>query len=237
MAKGWTGIAPYGERYLFACPEGNCYWRLTVSTLEQAQEQERNHNCPHWGGKTKVSWSVTKTLVEQMWEKLDIDMDAIKSFDGKTLDHESERERDLNKARARAIAECLAIFMKPFFETADDIVREAMRRHAARVAGDAEYATAGIGARRYESAAMAHASAAGGWYDTPGGGYTSDPSRAGEKPRARQSTSRPVAITLDAKTQESIRNGHKAMPTVFTAEVLAKQYGVSVKMIEAVLSA
>lgn len=246
MARGWTGVGPAerSDRHLFACSNPNCYRRLTFKTIEEAYLDEANHKCP-WGIDLKVAWSVTKTLVEQMWDKLDTEMDWIKGHhDPETQAWTFDPESGPRKVRARAIAECIQIFMTPFFETANEVAAEAARRHKARVEGDKEYETPGLGSRRYEGAVRQseqHASAAEGWYQSPDGGYTSNPERAGEKAvrtRGRSTSTGQVDITkLTEQEQTAIKAAHEQMPTVFTPTVLAKQYGVSVAVVNAVISA
>lgn len=221
-------------KHLFECDKPNCYRRLTFNSPEEVERERQNHKCPYWGGESKVSWSVTKTLVQQMWDLLD-------DVTNELMDADDTKEKDFYKSRARGIAECIAIFMKPFFETADDIVREAVRRRKARVDGDTEYETPGIGMRRYESAAMAHSSAATGWYTAPDGGYTSDPHRAGRTSTRRSnrgtSAPAPVKIRVSPDDQEGIRNAHAAMPQIFTVATLAKQYGATEAEVSAILKA
>jgi hypothetical protein len=236
-------------KYLFECDQPNCYRRLTFNSENEVLREKLTHKCPYWGGESKVSWSVTKTLVQQMWDMLDAELDQLKGHwasDGSTKGWVSGTpvNPEYHQHRARAISDCLAIFMQPFFTTADDIAREAIRRWEARRDTDLEYETPGIGARRYETAAMAHSSAADGWYSTPEDGYTSDPQRAGavSDRRGRRSTAvgapaAPPAIKLSEADQKAIRNAHEQMPQIFTAEVLAKQYGLSVAVIKAVLGA
>lgn len=143
MAEGWSGIAhaPERGRYRFACPERNCYRALDFKTLEEAERDRDNHGCPNIGGPTKVSWSVGKTLVEQMWDKLDETMEQV------MVEQLAEA-----KVRARAIAECIVIFMEIYFPTTDDVAKEAVRRYNAKKNGDSEYETAGLNSRRYEAA-------------------------------------------------------------------------------------
>jgi hypothetical protein len=228
------GKAP--GKYLFQCEKPGCYRRLTFNSQEEAQADQDTHPCP-WSGPTKVSWSVTKTLVEQMWEKLDADMAKLRQ----NYDTSPHLEEEKLKARMRAIAECIAIFMPPFFKSADDVAREALRRYEASQS-DTDYETPGLGQRRYEAAVRAaepHASAAGGWYGTPDGTYTSDPSQAGRRaPRAtgRARTAAPADTSkVPDSLKETMRDFHKQMPSVFTAKQLAKTHGLSEAVVEAVL--
>jgi hypothetical protein len=219
-------------KYLFECDKPNCYRRFTLNSPEEVERERENHKCPYWGGESKVSWSVTKTLVQQMWDLLDEEVNVLKG-------DPTVGQIEYHKFRARAIAECIAIFMKPFFETADEIVKESIKRWQARQDGDTEYETAGIGARRYEVAAMAHSSATPGWYTSPDGGYTSDPSRAGRTSSRRSgrgtTAPAPVRIRLSPEDQEGIKNAHAGMPQIFTIAVLAKQYGTTEAEVSAIL--
>lgn len=222
-------------KWLLDCDEPHCFRRLTFKSESEAIRDKETHPCPWWGGQTKVAWSVTKTLVEQMWEKLDLSMDLIKD------DSQSDLVKHDEKIRARAISEMIAIFMAPFFTDANGVAAEAQKRWKARQAGE-DYETPGLGHRRYESAAMAHASAAEGWYETPEDGYTTNPARAGEPRNQRRTTATPRRAPLQSKQlspqeADAVRLAHKQMPQIFTVAVLAKQYGVSEAVVkEAVAS-
>jgi hypothetical protein len=213
-------------KFLVHCEQPNCYMHMTVNTEEEQAHYLANHKCPYWGGESKVSWSVTKTLVEEMWDMLDETM--VHLMEDRDATDSWKREE---KARARAFAECLAIFMRPFFDNADDIAREAARRYRAKKEGDIEYETAGLGNRRYESAATAaaeHLSATPGWYGTSNGGYTDDPTKAGAPaPRraGRAATGRVAApVTISDKDVKAMKGAYEGMPQIFTPAVLAKQY-------------
>ena len=79
MVADGRGVVPAQTegRYLFECDKPNCFRHLTFKTLEAARLEEGTHACPWWGGETRVSWSVTKTLVQQLWDKLDIEYELI----------------------------------------------------------------------------------------------------------------------------------------------------------------
>lgn len=204
---------------------------MTVNTEEEQAHYLANHKCPYWGGESKVSWSVTKTLVGTMWEMLDREVDEIK---GQPTDPQYHQHR------ARAIAECIAIFMGPFFETADDVVRESMERWKARQRGDTEYETAGLGARRYESAAAAHLSATPGWYGTAQDGYTSNPDMAGSPSvnRGRGAPVRAAAVaSVSDKDKAAMKMAFDGMPSIFTPEVLARQYKVPLSAVKEIVGA
>jgi hypothetical protein len=165
-----------------------------------------------------------------MWDKLDYEMDQLKGYWSKDGTWVSGRPVDpeYHKHRARALAECIAIFMTPFFETADDIAREAIRRWEARRDSDTEYETAGLGIRRYETATMAarqHESAAPGWYGTAQDGYTADPTRAGSpSPNRGRGAATRAAVTIPEKDATAMKMAYEGMPQIFTPKVLATQY-------------
>lgn len=232
MADGWKGVqqrdpATYGydtkHPWRFQCPKPNCYMSVCADSEIDALKVQQDHTCPHWGGQTKVSWSVTKTLVQQMWDLLDEEMDgAMHDVPG-------------TKIRARAIAECVAIFMVPFFTTADEVAQEALKRWKAKQAGNLEYETAGLAARRYDRPGLE--SKYEGWYKAPDGGFTSDIAQAGlptNKKRGGgvQTASKP-AHKLNEKEIEAIRFMNTSGG--FSVAQLAKTYGVSEAIINSVL--
>lgn len=182
--------------YIFSCPKKGCYWHVAAASEHHAMKERDTHPCPWPGGETKVSWSVAKTLVEQMWEMLDVEFSVLAAEDFKN---------EVRKARARAIAECIALFMKPHFVTADDVIREAKKRHE----NGEEYETPGLGSRRYET-------------EPP---YTTGavkPRRSAPKPPAPK-----PAKQLDEQTAKAIRFALESK--MFTPEELAKTYSISVE--------
>lgn len=230
MAKGWNGVElrlpnelGYDAKrpYRFGCPVSFCYYYVSCNSEQDAQNQERNHKCPS-SGITKIGWLVTRTLVEQVWEKLDIEMKTI--MEGHASDAMAQAT---GKARARAFAECLAIFMVPHFSTADEIAQEAVRRYKANLANE-DYVTAGLGQRRYESAVE--------WLggNKPAGGFTSDPAQAGGARQRRNPVQVKTPIRLSEKDQSTIKTF--AAAGGFSNEMLAQTFGVSVEVIESILA-
>lgn len=204
---------------LFECDKPHCYRRILV---ENAEVERINHKCPYYGGITKVSWGVTKTLVQQMWDKLDDEVNEI--MDNKSVNP------DYHRARARAFAECLAIFMVPFFTTADDVAKEGLRRYKARKEGDSEYETIGLGARRYETPSDAARRPVGPTTGAPG----SQARGRGSRPAAGAPAK--VQIRLSEKDQAAIKKAHEGMPAIFTVAVLAKQFGATEAEVRAILN-
>lgn len=78
-----------------------------------------------------------RALLLETWQLLD---DATATILGDPVDHE---RFDTAKAQARAYANVLALFMQPFFNSADEVVREAVKRHKARRANE-EHVTPGL---------------------------------------------------------------------------------------------
>lgn len=225
-------------KFLVHCEQPNCYMHMTVNTEEEQAHYLANHKCPYWGGESKVSWSVTKTLVQQMWGLLDDTMDELKMA--------AERDdRDFYRTRARALAECIAIFMTPFFESADDIAREANKRWKARSEGDTEYETPGLGIRRYESAAQAHLSATPGWYGTAQDGYSTDSAMAGSPSRNRgrgapvraANAASAAPVVVSDKDKAAMKMAYEGMPQIFTPATLAKQYNVPLSVVKEIVGA
>jgi len=230
-------------KFLVHCEQPNCYMHMTVNTEAEQAHYLANHKCPYWGGDSKVSWSVTKTLVQEMWELLDSEVNQLKGtwIEGKwTEPNPHGVHTEYHQYRARAIAECLAIFMRPFFDTADDIVKESIKRWEARRDRDTEYETAGLGHRRYETAAAAHLSATPGWYGTAQDGYTANPSLAGSPSpnRGRGAATRPAtrpAVVVTEKDRAQIKMAYEGMPEIFTPTTLAKQYKVPESVVREIL--
>lgn len=129
------------------------------------------------------------------WELLDAQVEIIKKDPG-------------NKAaqyKGRALSEVLAIFMVPFFDNPDEIVREGVRRYENR--NNPEYETPGVGQRSLAQ-------------------FDKMPMRPDTKK---------VEVRLSEDLQGKLR---KALDSgLFTAEQLAKSYGVSVEVIKAIPSA
>jgi hypothetical protein len=120
---------------VYACPEPHCYYRI----LMRDEHDYTDHKCPFFGDK-KAGWSVTKTLVEQVWDLLDRSLDEIMS--------PSALPKDYHQAQARAYCRVLAIFMQPIFADEDAIADEARKRYKMRKAGE-PYETPGLGSLRY----------------------------------------------------------------------------------------
>lgn len=220
--------------YRFRCDQPFCEMEVTAKSEADAQHVKDIHTCPHLGGPTKIGWTVTKTLVAQMWEKLDLEVDIIKSIGANPAELEALK---LSQTRARAYSDCIALFMQPFFSTPDEVARESTKRWRARKAGE-KYETPGMGHRRYEHAA-AYESAAAEWYTTPDGGYSGDPTRAGAPAKGRSAraprdtaASRKLPVGVSTKTASEV----KLFSASFSHEQLATTYGMSVEDIKTILN-
>lgn len=108
--------------------------------------------------------------VKDLWEELDGYYDQLVAMESGTLDH----ARQVGMMRGMAIS--LSHIMRPYFVEADDVVREVMERHKARVEGDESYRTPGI-----ENVTLFPEEATT-WYKSWDGGYTSNPAFASEPP-------------------------------------------------------
>lgn len=213
MAEGWKGITEYVptpmnvSRWLYACPKPNCYMHLTVKTLEEAEQIAREHKCPR-SGDTKIGWEVTKTLVQKVWDMLDVEyIFAIDDAAG-----------ELHRGRARALAEVLALFMDPFFTNADDVIREARRRYNAHKSGE-EYVTPGLESRRYDFPST-----------------VAEPIRRSYgPPKSTGSTALDKEI---AKVSEADKGGIKlAMESgMFQADEVARMYKISASAVQAIIA-
>lgn len=197
----------------FECERPDCQLILSAPTEEAARLIEATHTCPYYGGKTTYGWSITVTLVEEVWQKLDADMMSL-------MQPEAGTDFVSLKARLRAFAEVLAIFMKPHFTTADEIAREARRRYDNRL--DPEYCTAGLEQRRFEPPPGSRRLSEETW--SPG---TRTATRATAQSAVEKGLSK---LTDEQKT--SIKLFHDNQ---FPVAVLAKSHGVSEAVINAVL--
>src|SRR6266542_1056016 len=133
------------DRYTVTCDKNSaCCLSIALNTLEAAQQLYDQHQCPTINGKSKYAWSVTVTLVEQMWEKVDSAYAELMSTDDLA-------EKTRLKGAVRMACELIVIFMPPYFRTSDEVGREVMKRHKLKQEGE-QYETAGLGSRTYELA-------------------------------------------------------------------------------------
>lgn len=144
----------------FNCPAPLCFYQGSYADEVMARKIQETHPCPWYGGgKTTISRGMMSDMfLAPIWKMLD-----------ETVDELMEENREDLAARARALADALAVLMPPFFYTGDEVAHEAMVRHQKRQAGE-EYETPGIGRLRFAvppgaqeltPSGLSHASVAG----------------------------------------------------------------------------
>lgn len=164
-----------------------------------------------------MSWTVTKTLVQQMWEKLDVEYESLVMSGDESWKH-----------KARSTAECIAIFMPPHFRTADEVVKEAVKRFKAKEAGE-DYETPGLGTRRYETPEEWHATRGG--FTTNSDIAKANPPSASKRPSTRV---KPVATSENVPddTKRAIKMGLES--GMFSEADLARAYGLSIEVVHSI---
>ena len=160
--------------------------------------------------------SAGPTLLQRTWDLLDSKTEIIMMPRVGDENELSLQNRAEARHQARGIAEVLALFMVPHFTTADEIVREAVRRYKAKQAGDTEYETAGLGSRA--------------WEPPPGDTkYKPVEQTATPAPRKRLGARKPAEKQLTEAEKASIKQG---LTFGITASQLADTFKVSVQTIE-----
>jgi hypothetical protein len=152
------------------------------------------------------------TLLQQVWDMLDVEVDLIYS--------ERIEFKDYHKHRARMIAEVLALFMPPHFRTPDEVAREGIKRYKAREAGDDRYETAGLGSRAFEPPPAAVAAAA--------------EFRTSSRTPAKRSAPKPSGKSVPDSALPAVK---QALETgMFTVAQIAKTYGMTEDEVKAQFS-
>ena len=114
-------------------------------------------------------WSESIVLVEEMWQRLDAEIN-------KVMDPASDEGTKQDAAsRAGAFAEIIWMFMQPVMPTVKDVKKEGMLRHKARQAGEVRV-TPGMAHARWKTITDG-----AGWYPS-GAGHTTDPRDATRLP-------------------------------------------------------
>lgn len=217
MAEGWPGVVlrtdtgSEAKKYpwRFGCTQPNCYYNVCAKTEEEARNVEATHKCPSYAN-VKYSAEITMTLVGQMWEMADKAYEDFINADLSVVDGDKYNQM---KGRLRGHCDMLAIFMQPHFRTSDEIGREVVKRSRAKLGGDTEYETAGLGGRRFEM---------------PG---TDKPRAGGNVPAAKITKVEPV---LSEENKKAILFALDS--GMFTPEQVAKTYKVSVETINSLKS-
>lgn len=137
--------APYPWK--FQCQAPLCFYCIVAPTEAILDERIERHPCPWFGGGTTTfSWGVmSDTYLVPIWKLLDEQVDIIK---GDAHDFPTEKYTAAQN-KARGMAQVLAVLMPPFFSSADEIVREAVKRWEKRQAGE-NYETPGIGRLKWK---------------------------------------------------------------------------------------
>lgn len=183
--------------YLVRCDQPECWYFVSARTEEEGKQVLESHTCPHRGGPTKVSLYVSKTVLKEAWLKLDVAVAEL--IEG----NYSTEEKDRMKGVCRGMAEVLALFMKPYFDTADEISAEASKRYKAKKANE-EYETPGLEIPKLSA------------------------------PAGRTGVTVKKALTHNLNEKEVTAIKLAINSSMFTAEELARTYGVSAEVIKAV---
>lgn len=125
--------------YVYTCSQEGCYYSVTVRTIDEGYIQHAIHK-HRKNGVIDMSLSA-KSLLEALWDKIDAEV--------KSIMEAAEERREYHKARASGIAEAIALMHSPYFETTEEVSREALVRYRAFSAGE-QYETPGLGIRRNE---------------------------------------------------------------------------------------
>lgn len=123
--------------FLYECDKAGCIYRVVVRTIDEGYIQQARHWCRRKD--TSVNNS-QPTLLESLWAKLDEDVRAIMA---------GSVNAEYCKAHASGLSEAIALLHAPYFETKEEVSREALKRHKEREAGN-DYETPGLGSRRNE---------------------------------------------------------------------------------------
>lgn len=116
------------------CDEPTCYFIVSARNVREANESIVKHKCPYGGSPDRIPG---KPLLSAMWRELDASMDAImlaRTHTDPILIGDQKVEH--HKSRAGGIATCLFICLggaPGYYETQDDITREAVRRYKMRI--------------------------------------------------------------------------------------------------------
>lgn len=232
MAVGWQGVTlrdnpgnlpdiaahPYSVR----CPKKHCYYAVCADDEASAHEKLRTHKCPR-SGETKIGWSMTKTLVQQVWDRADAHYAKLQDFKENMVDEETSPRRYCTvKGALNELCWTLSIFMVPHFTSAKEVGEELRRRYDAKQAGE-DYETPGLGALR----------------------YSPPPGSESKYGRTTEPAPKPARITGPDTLAKPKPTGHKwkhadweavraTKGSAFTADQLAKMYKCKPEDIEAV---
>lgn len=136
MIQATQSYAAVNWPWLFTCDVRWCYWRTVHKTYEEAEAVRDQHNletCPMANDSTIMDETddrglhytkphLGKSMVEKMWDELD---SIYENLAQATTSHGEDRL----KGRARGVAWCIALCSGPYYEKADEVVREAVKRY------------------------------------------------------------------------------------------------------------
>lgn len=156
------------------------------------------------------------TLIQQMWDEVDLQYNFFQ--EKKKIVGQNEKDLAFTKGYLRGCVKMLSIFMRPHFNTPDDIVREVHRRwdHAQR--GE-EYETPGLGSLRYTPPPGTKQYTTG---DVPGTTKQATKKSASSKKRV---------VNLSDEQKDGIKNALAA--GMFSPEDLASMFKVPVETVKA----
>lgn len=195
------------------CDAPHCVYRVSATSIVEATQRLNTHPCPHLGGPTTLGYSVTLSILEKCWIKLDAVLVELKEGNYDSQPEEKVRLRGV----CRGMAEVIAEFMHPHFTDADQVAAEAGRRYEAKVKGE-PYETLGLGHLKYAGPRM-------------------DERNPGRFPvGADRMPPKPVKPAHNFTEEEvgNIKFAHES--GMFTLEQLAKTYKVKPEVIEAVVA-
>lgn len=137
--------------YIAFCDQAKCFFIVSARDEVEGVKSLEAHNCPHGGSPDRIPG---KPLLSAMWRELDACMDGIMlarsvvdAADFVDISSENSFIKDqqyrleYHKSRAGGIATCLFICLggaPGYYESQDDITREAVRRYKMRL-GELEW--------------------------------------------------------------------------------------------------
>lgn len=223
MAENWKGVreSSTDPRYpwLHECAAELCYRRLTFASREEAERDQRDHACPQVGAKW-IGEQPTMSILSEAWGALDLKYAEYKS-QVKSLP-ESEKAR--LQGEMRGMAEVIAMFMSPFFSTADAVGLEVVRRWKAKASGE-QYETPGLGSLKYAFPGVVRGAAQKGVAAMPD--VARDVRRPGPGGQSRGAVSRTGASGAANLTEKQLQQIKFGVANGLPVATIAKTYGIS----------
>lgn len=216
------GLGQHKVTVRYECWRPACEYYVDASTEVVARTIKAMHErftCPTYNGEVVTTPNTRlenshpgltgKTITQQLWSMLDGATRRVKEWDAE--DTEANRS-ELDKARgeARGIAQAIVILSVPYYESANDVVKEAVRRYKQSRDEVPFQDTPGVDG--YNPAPVDHQAHLGQ-------GRTVNEAKLPVKPAFTGGKK------LEPKQIKGIKNG---MAAGFPPDMLAKSYGVSV---------